>query len=202
MQIIKQQEVNIDELTKALKQGKVIVYPTETCYGLGCDATNTEAVDKLFKIKKRQERKPVLVLAADADIIKKYINWTPVLGSLAEKYWPGPLTVVAKMREGIDLPSGVMGKDRTLAFRITDYPFASALCRELGRPLVSTSANISGMESPYDIAGVLNMFSDAADQPDIVIDGGTLARRSPSTIVSVVDDKIKILRQGELSLDV
>lgn len=207
MFIIKQSEANIVEIVEALKQGKVIVYPTETCYGLGCDATNSEAVKKLFAIKQRQENKSVLVLVSGIDMIKKYVQWTPTLEELARKYWPGPLTVVAKIirqrleNKNINLPSGIVGKDDTIAFRVTDHIFAHDLVKQLGMPLVSTSANISAQTSPYDIESVLQMFDSAENKPDIIIDSGSLSYHSPSTIVRVADEKIEVLRQGELIVE-
>lgn len=202
MQIIKQSEVKINEIVEALKQGKVIVYPTETCYGLGCDATNSEAVKKIFNIKQRQENKSVLVLVSGIDMIKKYVQWTPMLDDLAHKYWPGPLTIVAKLKSADnDLAAGVIGENNTLAFRVTDHYFAHDLVKQLNLPLVSTSANIAAQSNPYEIENVLKMFGDKNNQPDIVIDGGSLPYRNPSTIVQVADEKIEILRQGELVVD-
>lgn len=197
MEIIKQSEVNILEIIEALKQGKVIVYPTETCYGLGCDATNPEAVKKLFAIKERPENKSVLVLVSDVEMIKKYVQWSPVLEELARKYWPGPLTLVAKIEnKNIDLAPGVVSEDHTMAFRITDHHFAYDLAKGLGHPLVSTSANITAQASPYNIQSVLEMFGKADNQPDIIIDSGSLPINPPSTIIRVADNKVEVLRQG------
>ena len=202
MKIIKQLEANISEIIEALKQGKVIVYPTETCYGLGCDATNAGAVKKLFAIKHREKNKPVLVLMADVEMSKKYVQWSPMLDELTRKYWPGPLTVVVKIIDKKnDLARGVVGEDQTVAFRVTAHPFAHDLVVKLGRPLVSTSANITAQASPYDIQKVLQMFENTINQPDIIIDSGSLPYHSPSTIVRIVDDKIEVLRQGELVLN-
>ncbi len=202
MKVIKQQDIKIGELIGELKLGKVIVYPTETCYGLGCDATNKGAVEKLFKIKQRQQSKPVLVLVDSVDNINKYVNWTPTLQSLAQKYWPGPLTVVADLNPGISLPEGVVGPDNSLAFRITSHSFASKICSALGVPLVSTSANITAHKSPYDMESVMNMFGDCKYKPDIVIDSGDLPHHQPSTVARVSGDKITVLRQGELVLNI
>ena len=87
MKVLKQKEVNINELADALKQGKVIVYPTETCYGLGCDATNQEAVDRLFEIKKRRKDKTVLALVSGLEMAGKYIELSPLVLELAKKYF-------------------------------------------------------------------------------------------------------------------
>ncbi len=198
MQIIKQQNLNISEIISALKAGEVLVYPTETVYGLGCDATNSEAVNKIFAIKKRQQEKSVLVIAADLSMMMDYIEWSPKLQELSDKYWPGPLTIVVPIKFQNNLAPGVIAPDNTIAFRVTDHPLAHELSKQLGRPIVSTSANIAAMANPYDIQEVLQMFSNEEYQPGIIIDGGELPHQSPSTIVKIVGEEVVVLRQGEL----
>lgn len=198
MVIVKQENVIIGEIVAELRAGKTLVYPTETCYGLGCDATNAAAVARLFAIKQRQQDKSMLLLMADTSTAREYVRWNDTLDRLAQRYWPGPLTVVAALKPGAVLPAGVVGQDQTLAFRITSHHLAKELCQRLGRPLVSTSANLSAQQSPYEIASVLAMFTDAAAQPDLVIDAGLLPHHSPSTIVRVCGEKIEVLRQGEI----
>ncbi len=198
MKIIKQSEIDIAQIVGELKEGKTIVYPTETCYGLGCDATNAEAVEKIFAIKKRQSDKAVLVLVPDVEMVMQYVDWNEQLEELSQKYWPGPLTVVTKVKENTALPKGVLSSDNTLAFRVTEHPFAKELAEFLGKPLVSTSANISSHASPYDIESVLKMFENTDNQPDVIIDAGTLPHRSPSTIVRVENGELSVLRQGEI----
>lgn len=201
MQIIKQDDINIENVVEALKQGKTIVYPTETCYGLGCDATNEEAVEKVFQIKQRQKDKPVLVIAADIGMMMEYVRWPLVLTHIAEKYWPGPLSVVSQLKEDIELPSGIVGEGNTLAFRITEHPLARALSENLGKPIVSTSANTASYKSPYDIESVVAMFENAENKPDILIDAGALPHHSPSTVVRVLNGEVEVLRQGEVVVE-
>ena len=177
-------DFNVPSVVEALKAGKTLVYPTETVYGLGCDATNQEAVDRVFQIKQRQKDKAVLVLMSDIAMAQKYAQWNPMLEELAEKYWPGPLTVVAKVIDPNMLAKGTIAKDGTAAFRVTSHPVARQMAESLGKPLVSTSANIASMDSPYDIEEVKQMFANAKLQPDIVIDAGVLPDDLPSTIVS------------------
>ncbi|MBI2436449.1 MAG: threonylcarbamoyl-AMP synthase [Candidatus Magasanikbacteria bacterium] len=200
MEIISYDSLNIPYIVDSLKQGKTIVYPTETCYGLGCDATNREAVEKIFEIKHRQKDKSVLVVASDPSIMMEYIEWTPVLEKIAERYWPGPLTVVVCAKNGYDLPVGVKAADDgTIAFRITDHPLASQLSKELGKPIVSTSANLASYKSPYDSALVRAMFDTSIPQPDIIIDAGKLVEHAPSTVIRLGrDGEFHVLRQGEV----
>jgi L-threonylcarbamoyladenylate synthase len=130
-----------------------------------------------------------------------YVDCGPKMMDIAKKYWPGPLTVVAPLILGTELPEGVVGADGTIAFRVTDHPLAAALSVGVDGPIVSTSANIASEESPYDIDSVLRMFEQREQQPDIIIDAGSLPHHSPSTIIRLVDGNIEILRQGEVAVD-
>lgn len=202
MEHIAQSDVSLDMIATRLRAGEVLVYPTETCYGLGCDATREDAVQRIFAIKKRQQEKSLLVIFPDQSMAMQYIAWNPTISQLAEKYWPGPLTVVAPLRHGISLPHGVVASDRTIAFRISSHPFVQALASALQAPLVSTSANIASMKSPYDIGAVVAMFEGQSEQPDIVIDAGSLPHHAPSTIVAIQESgACVVLRQGEVRID-
>jgi len=196
MKIIKLADIHIEEIVEELRRGATVVYPTETCYGLGCDATNQQAVDNIFKIKNRQAHKPLLVVADDPALIKKHVVWDETLTRIADIYWPGALTVVAQASDMCELAEGVRAKDNTIAFRITEHPLIQDLVQGLGAPLVSTSANIASHASPYDVREVLQMFEHKDDKPDILIDAGELPHQSPSTIIKVADGEITVLRQG------
>lgn len=202
MNIIKEEQLDFEGLVNRLKAGDTIVYPTETCYGLGCAADNDEAVERIFAIKRRQKDKPLLVLAHDPAVMMRYVHWTPALEKLNERYWPGPLTVVAGILPHAQLARGVIASDRTVAFRITDHPLCAALSEALHAPLVSTSANIAAHESPYDIADILATYAGAEQQPDIVIDAGILPHHAPSTVVRLHNGEIEVIRQGELIVTV
>lgn len=197
MLCISSDNIDIKSIVKSLYEGKTFVYPTETCYGLGCDATNQKAVDNIFFIKQRQKDKPVLVLMADVAMAMEYVEWNETIQSLADKYWPGPLTIVAHRRHKDEFATGIVGPFGMVAFRVTSHPVAQEIVSKLGKPLVSTSANIASHESPYDIEDVLSMFDGQDYQPDIVIDAGSLPHESPSTIVRVNSDRtIEVLREG------
>lgn len=199
MEVIKIDKIKLEELVDKLKQGAVIVYPTETCYGLGCDATNEEAVTRVFRIKKRQQTKTVLVLMDESEMAMRYVDWNPVLEKIANRYWPGPLTVVTKIRNGVSLPKGVEADDRTMAFRVSSHPLVESIVSRLGKPLVSTSANIQSLANPYDVKQVVAMFAESLEKPDIIIDAGELPNHSPSTVVRVNKrGGLEVLRQGEI----
>lgn len=199
MIIIPTKEIDIDNVVTHLNAGGTLVYPTETCYGLGCDAFNNGAVEKIFKIKERDPGKPVLMLVHDVLVIKKYIDWTPTMEKLAQTYWPGPLTLVVPLTAGEHpFARGIMGSDGTIAFRVTSHPLAQELCEQLQKPLVSTSANIAAMGDPYAIENIVEMFRHHDPQPDILLDAGVLPEQKPSTIVRIDGNVLSVLRQGEI----
>ena len=200
MKIIKQKNISTNELVKDLQNGKVIVYPTETSYGLGADATNEEAVNKIFKIKKRQVGKSVLVVMPNIEMAMQYVEWSELLNELAQKYWPGPLTVVVPLKSGHNLASDVVAIDNTLAFRISSHPLITELTKKLNKPIVSTSANISAQGDAYNSQAIINVFEKEINQPDIIIDAGQLPEKSPSTIIRLLNDKIEVLRQGQIKI--
>lgn len=203
MMVIPQSNLDIEFVVSALKSGQTIVYPTETCYGLGCDARNGEAVEKVVKIKQRRESKPMLVIVPDAAMALRYLEWSLKLQELADKYWPGALTVVGRLKDWkIErlprLADGVVAGDGTVAFRVTSHPIPAQLSRLLDAPLVSTSANISGKEPSYSAEGVIKMFENQPDQPDILLDYGVLPRNPPTTIVRVMGGEMEVLRKGNV----
>ena len=197
MKIISSENLDIDVIKKTLDSGGVLVYPTETCYGLGVDATNKDAVNRLFDIKQRQKDKSVLVLMSDIAMAREYVVWNDEIDKLAQNYWPGPLTLVSLAKDK-KLSDGVIASDGTIAFRVTSHEIARNIVDALGKPLVSTSANIARLESPYDSKSVIDMYVDKTKQPDIFIDSGNLPHRTPSTIVKVEDGELIVLRQGEI----
>lgn len=192
---------NIETVVDVLKKGEVIVFPSETTYGLGCDATNQEAVNKVFAIKGRRPDKPFLVVVSDVKIAKEYLEWNDLLQKIADKYWPGAVTVVGKSRGGFKT-SGVVASDGTLALRVTAFPWLNNVTGKFGRPIVATSANVAGASEVYDFNEIKNIFSNQENKPDLVVNAGVLPSAVPTTIVSVVDGKLKILRQGDIVVDI
>ncbi len=201
MQIFPASDIKISQLIATLNDGQTLVYPTETCYGLGCDATNQTAVDRIYDIKKREEGKPMIMLVPTVAMAKEYIVWSDGIEQFASKYWPGPVTLVADAKKESGLASGVISKDGTVAIRVTAHPFASALTAALGRPLVSTSANLAGGENPYDMETVEKTLGTGVVQPDIAIDAGVLPKTKPSTIVRVNGGILEVVRQGETKIE-
>lgn len=189
-----------------LQSGKIIIFPTETSYGLGCDACDQKAVDKIFQIKGRRPDKPLLVVVPTVEMAKEYLVWNDKLEKLS-KLWPGALTVVSKLKvksekvKVSELAKGVVGTDGTVAVRVTNAEIPKYLSEQLGRPVVATSANLADAGDIYDSQELIKMYEDREFQPDAIIDAGVLPHNPPSTIVSVVNDKLKVLRQGKLEIE-
>lgn len=196
-------ECNLALLVSEVLNGKTVVFPTETSYGLGCDATNKQAVEKIFSIKSREQRKPLLVVVPNVEMAKKYLKWNEVSEKVAQKYWPGPLTMVADYDKAIpELPDGVVSAEGTLAVRVTDFTFLKSLTEMMGRPLVATSANISGAPSIYSTKEIIDTFEKEAVKPDIILNYGELPLRPATTLVRVYNDHLEVLRQGELVVEI
>ncbi len=193
MRIIKIDPLRVDAATlqksaACLKSGGLVVYPTETAYALGCDPENAVAVRKLISLKKREASKPLPMIAASLSMVRRVVKLDRYAFMLADAFWPGSLTLVAPP---------VKGKN-WLAVRVSSAPWAKALSASLGRPIISTSANLSGRKTRYDAASVLR---DLGAVPDLVLDAGTLKTVPPSTIVRVEGGVMKLLRQGAITED-
>ena len=198
---------------KLIKEGKVIVCPTDTVYGLICDATNKKAVRKLFNIKKRPTRKPTPIFVKSLKMAKKFAKINKEQEKFLKKVWPGKATVVLRRKKAKMKLYGVDKK--TIALRIPKYVLINILLQELNLPLIGTSANISGKPASNNIKEIINQFTPFRDksltgfknqpptifgggQPDFVIDAGNLKKSKPSTVIDLTSPKIKILRRGWL----
>ncbi|HYQ86547.1 MAG TPA: L-threonylcarbamoyladenylate synthase [Bacteroidota bacterium] len=178
-----------------IRAGGVIVYPTDTVYGLGCNAFRAEAIQRVFAIKQRPENKPALVLVLDRAMLERLVTKIPpIAAELMECFWPGPLTIVLGARRRIHaLLTAGSGK---VGVRMPDNEFCRRLMIESGVPLVSTSANISGKESSYGA-----MKSQFGGLVDLFIEAGPPVSDVPSTVVDVSEGRVKIVREGIISHD-
>lgn len=185
------------EAIRKLKQGGVIIYPTETAYGLGADATNQRAVNLVFVLKKRPKSKSLPLIASSLAMVRRFCLLSKKELALAKKYWPGPLTLVLRVKKNCDLARGTVAQDKTVAVRVSGHPLARRLARALGQPLVSTSANLAGRSECYSVAEVHKQLGWGILKNVAVLDGGRLSKRKPTTIARVQENgAIKILRQG------
>lgn len=184
---------DITKAVEVLKQGGVILYPTDTIWGLGCDATNEEAVERLYAIKQREKSKSMLILMDNSNKIQTYVNEVPDVAwdliDLADK----PLTVI--LGGAKNLATNLIGKDGTIGIRITSEDFSRELCRRFRKPIVSTSANIAGKPSPSSFneieLGLLKLVDYVVEyrQDD-------LSHSNPSSIIKLgVDGSFELIRK-------
>jgi L-threonylcarbamoyladenylate synthase len=186
----------IQEAVGVLKRGGVVVFPTETAYGLAADATNESAVARIFDIKGRGEEKSLPLIAASREMVERFAGIPRGLERLATQHWPGPLTLVIPAMGG-RFASGVV-RDGAVAIRVSSHPIARALSEGIDAPIVSTSANVADQPACYSIADVRSQLGDA---PDLYLDGGTLQPQPPSTIVAIDDYGYpEVLRQGKIQI--
>lgn len=151
----------IENAVNALYEGKVILYPTDTIWGLGCDATNSEAVEKIFNIKKRSDRKSMLVLIAYPNMLQQYVKTVPEIAWELVDASDKPLTIIYP--EAKNLASNLIGEDSSIGIRIVNDRFCQDLIKRFKKPIVSTSANISGSKSPAIFDEIEEEIKAAAD---------------------------------------
>jgi L-threonylcarbamoyladenylate synthase len=186
---------NLADAVAALRRGDVIVFPTETLYGLGADALNFSAVGKVFQLKGRDPNQPFPVLVSDRSMLESLV-WqiVPLAEKLMARFWPGPLTLVLPARP--EIPKPLVNSAGCVGVRISSQPVAQEIIKTLGRPLTATSANPSGQAGARSVAQALAYFSGKIE---IFVDGGELASRTGSTVAAVADNKIQIIRAGEIT---
>ncbi len=180
----------VKRVVECLKQGGVISYPTDTIYGIGCDIFNKKGVKKIYQIKQRDPRKPFSFICADLSDVSNYAQVSNFAFKIMKRYLPGPYTFVLEATRVV--PDVLTTRQKTVGIRIPDNAIALAIVRELGHPIVTTSANVSGEESHCDPAVI---EQQVGKQLDLVIDGGNLLG-DQSTVISLIDDRVEILRQG------
>jgi L-threonylcarbamoyladenylate synthase len=178
----------------ALKRGEVIAFPTETLYGLGADALNFAAVEKVYRLKGRDPQNPIPVLVADRTMLGSLVSDIPRLADkLIARFWPGPLTIVLPARGDISPP--LVNASGGIAVRISSQSIAADLVKALGRPITATSANPTG-EPPARTASEAEKYF--AGQIAVSIDGGELTSKTGSTVIAIVGDALRIIRLGDI----
>lgn len=187
-------ESGIKDAYETVKKGGVIAFPTDTVYGIGCDPYNQDAVNKIYKIKGREKMKQLPVLAYSKKDIKEIAFFDEISEKIADKFWPGPITLILKVRDKkIEEALGLKGK---IAVRVPNHPCVLDLLKKC-RLLVGTSANFSGQSSFDDSKEISSKFSGY----DALLDGGRISDSVESTIVEVVGNELKIVREGKIKLE-
>jgi L-threonylcarbamoyladenylate synthase len=187
--------IDMSAAVRALAGGEIVAYPTETFYGLGVDALDEAALERLCALKGREAAKAISLLVVGEEMLAALCAEVPPLARrLIAQHWPGPLTLALPARPG--LPS-VLVSDGCVAVRESPQPVARALVSGFGRPVTTTSANPAGSAPARTAAEVTGYFGDACR----VLDGGTTAGGAPSTLARVRGDQLEVLRPGAIDLD-
>ncbi len=180
---------------EVVQAGGIVVYPTETLYGLGANAWNPEAVERVNMLKKRKEGKPVLVLVHSAGAVPGLTDDITEAGrTLMESFWPGPLTLL--FRSGVHVPRAVTGESGRIGIRLPSSRVCVRLCELSGCPLISTSANISGEPVPGSVPEIERALGPGVD---LFVDGGVLPPGLPSSVVDVSGRAPHLVREGRIS---
>lgn len=180
-----------------MKAGGVIAFPTDTVYGLGAEAFNEQAIERIYEIKGRPRQLPFPLLLANANQVVDVAESVPEVAWLLMKhFWPGGLTLV--LAKGIRLPDYLTRGGATIAVRVPNHPVPLALIRSLGVPIIGTSANVSGQPSALTAQEVEFQLREKVD---LIIDGGRCPGGIESTVVDVTSGILKVLRQGLISQD-
>ena len=179
----------VREAAALLRRGGLVAFPTETVYGLGANLNDPQAIQELYQVKARPFEKQVTIHLADGSGVTGFdVHVSELAKQLMKRFWPGPLTLVLAREDG-----------STLGFRVPDHPVARAVIREANVPVVLPSANKSG-EPPPTTAG--QVFEALADLIDMVVDGGPTSMAVSSTVLSLAEEKPKILREGAIGAQV
>ncbi|MCL6697330.1 L-threonylcarbamoyladenylate synthase [Sphingomonas sp. NSE70-1] len=188
----------IAEAARLVLAGELVAVPTETVYGLAADATNADAVARIYAAKGRPRFNPLIVHVPDLEAAERIGRFDGEARKLANKYWPGPLTLVVPLVKGAAIPGIVTAGLETIALRIPAHPAMQALLKACDRPLAAPSANASGLISPTRASHVL---ASLKGRIPLVIDGGATQRGIESTIIAATDGRLRLLRRGPIEID-
>lgn len=181
-----------DKAAAIIRKGGIILYPTDTIWGLGCDATNPQAVKKIYDLKRRQDSKSMLVLLGQTDDLYKWLDNVPETAKMLLEVADSPLTIIYDCPRGV--ADNLIADDGSLGIRIADDEFCKSLCRRCNVPVVSTSANISGTSSPAGFNDIDDLIKEGVDY---IVDykREDMTNKRPSAIIKVRDDEtLKIIR--------
>jgi len=177
-----------------LKKGGVIVYPTETLYGIGALASSGDAVERIFEIKGRPHGKPIPLLIKNLEMLSEIVESSPLAAAMAQEYWPGALTIILK--QTAVLPELITCGTGKIALRISAHPFLNSLFDLIEEPLTSTSANISNGPNLIDPQELFETFNGKVD---LIVDSGKIPESGGSTIVDLTLDPPQVLREGDIN---
>ena len=185
----------VERASEFISRGQIIVCPTDTVYGILGDATKEEVVKKVFKVKNRDLKKPFPIFVKDINMAKELALIDKNMEAFLEEIWPGKLTIVLKRKKRCGLPKILFGRKTTIALRIPDYKLVGEILKKVRKPLIGTSANISGKPSSTKFKEVVEQFQTQEIKPDLFIDAGNLPNSRPSTIVDFTKGIPKVIKR-------
>jgi L-threonylcarbamoyladenylate synthase len=185
------------QAAEIVKSGGVVVFPTTCLYGLGADALQRQSVQRVFTVKQRSEQNPILVLIEHSEQLDQFAKQIPDAATrLVERFWPGRITLVLEARD--ELPDDLTAHTGKIGVRMPRHAVALALVKAVSGPITGTSANLSGRPGCHRID---DLDAQIAGQADLILDAGRLKGGIGSTVVDVTGDKLRILREGEVSAE-
>ena len=188
-------EATILEIANALKNGKLVVFPTDTVYGIGTNAYDDEACKKVYEVKGRPKYKPLSILISDISMLKEMVeNISQVEQKLIDTFWPGPLTIKFKKKDGV-FPNVISAGDEYIRVRLVNEGIIHKLIKTAGVPVVAPSANLSDSSTGTKIENIVN---ELGGKVDYILDYGDIESDTVSTIVQVEEEKILIIREGKI----
>ena len=180
----------IAQVARSLQDGGVIAYPTDTTYGIGCSIFNKKGLERIYQVKQRDKRKPFSFICSDLAEVSRYARLTNMAFKAMKRCLPGPYTFVLEASR--EVPDLLTTRQKTVGIRIPDNRICMAIVQQLGAPIVTTSANLTGEEPVGDPYEIQRLFGSGLD---LVVDGGLLTT-DVSTVISMIDDRPAVLRQG------
>jgi len=188
---------NIEKAIKILKDGGIVIFPTDTAFGMGCRIDDKEAIERLFEIRKRRKNKAVPVLCSSIRMVLEYVEAIdPDVQKLMDKYWPGALTLVLRAKIS-KVPNLVRGGGETIGVRIPDHSMIRRVMEELGVPILGPSANFAGEETPLTMS---DLDPNLVRKVDFVLRGRCKIKK-PSTVLDVTVKPWRVIRQGAVEID-
>lgn len=181
----------IRKVVECLKEGGIIIYPTDTVYGLGCDLFNKKGIEKIYEIKRKTKKQPLSFVCADLKHLSQFATVSDFAYRVMRRYLPGPYTFILPASRLV--PKIILPKRQTTGIRVPDHQICLAIVRELGRPIISTSVKNDEGDLMNDPILIHDRFKHCVD---LVIDGGIIPAE-PSTVVSLIDDKVDVVRVGK-----
>jgi L-threonylcarbamoyladenylate synthase len=192
-------DLAVREAVNFLQEGRAIVYPTDTLYGIGCDAFNEKAVSEVLKIKKRDSGKPLSVIVKNVEAIKKIAFVDKAREQIANELLPGPFTLIFPGVKHV--PEIVTGGENSIGIRIPDHPITRKLAEQFENPIITTSVNMSGEKPINDPFAIAEYFKTLEDRPELILDYGKIVNAHPSVVIDITQKRPQIMRTGMMSVE-